>query len=293
VDYSIARYYASTQGRFTSADPYVIFFEMKRGRDAGEQEEMLLEYISQPQNWARYNYVLNNPLNHTDPTGMRPPTRNEQNALNTLDQLAEQEGDTDLGNGLRAARAQIAATIKGLGRGQQSVGVNVAVNAILNIGNERFAGSSVTIISKSGYRVTIGSDQNKCNIFVAATNSEGAGIGFRADTGRQSGRGFPIEYNKELRLWLPLTANELGASGRHITNLTVVTGSLQIGDTVAWRNNDSNEPGHSSTHIGGNVLVYAGARRTGGVPTYQTLNYVDSNMAGHQPYVVRRYNGKP
>jgi len=44
LDYSIHRYYATTQGRFTSPDPYVIFFEMKRGRDSEEQIEMLNEY---------------------------------------------------------------------------------------------------------------------------------------------------------------------------------------------------------------------------------------------------------
>lgn len=46
LDYAKARYMSSTQGRFTSPEPYVIFFEMKRGRDAGEQLEMLYEWVA-------------------------------------------------------------------------------------------------------------------------------------------------------------------------------------------------------------------------------------------------------
>ena len=52
LDYAQARYYASTQGRFTSIDPL-----MASGR------------AFNPQSWNRYAYVLNNPLNLTDPTG--------------------------------------------------------------------------------------------------------------------------------------------------------------------------------------------------------------------------------
>jgi len=52
LDYFGARYYASTQGRFTGVDP-------------------LLESAvpTMPQSWNRYSYVLNNPLAFTDPTG--------------------------------------------------------------------------------------------------------------------------------------------------------------------------------------------------------------------------------
>jgi RHS repeat-associated protein len=54
LDYFLARYYSSTQGRFTSADP--IFISDKQ--------------TYHPQLWNLYNYVGNNPLNATDPTGM-------------------------------------------------------------------------------------------------------------------------------------------------------------------------------------------------------------------------------
>jgi RHS repeat-associated protein len=52
LDYFGARYHASRQGRFTSADPL-----FASGRPAN------------PQTWNRYSYVLNNPVRLTDPTG--------------------------------------------------------------------------------------------------------------------------------------------------------------------------------------------------------------------------------
>jgi len=53
LDYARARYYASSQGRFTSIDPLAA--------SAG---------LTNPQSWNRYAYVLNNPLTLVDPTGM-------------------------------------------------------------------------------------------------------------------------------------------------------------------------------------------------------------------------------
>ena len=53
LDYFGARYYASTQGRFTTTDPL-----LSTGRPIA------------PQTWNRFTYVLNNPLVMTDPTGL-------------------------------------------------------------------------------------------------------------------------------------------------------------------------------------------------------------------------------
>jgi RHS repeat-associated protein len=291
LDYSIHRYYTSTQGRFTSPDPYVIFFEMKRGTDAEEQEGMLLEYISQPQNWSRYSYGLNNPLNHTDPTGMRPPNKFEQAALGRLNQLAEQaekDGNTDLANGLREASRVISGIIEALGKGKFDVGVNVAVNAILNIGNSDYANSGTVSIRTRRGTVIVGEGQNKCNIFVASTHARGAGLGFRRNGGR--GRGYPLVGERAP------AANWLGDSRdrQHLTNLPIVTdGSFLPGDIAAWRTQGGEGQGHSSVHIGGNVLVYAGGPPDG-TPQARTLDFVNERLSGsHEPYVVRRYNGKP
>jgi RHS repeat-associated protein len=53
LDYFGARYYGSTQGRFTSPDPLL---------SSGT--------VFNPQSWNRYSYTSNNPLKYTDPTGL-------------------------------------------------------------------------------------------------------------------------------------------------------------------------------------------------------------------------------
>src|SRR6267378_1744009 len=54
LDYFGARYYSSTQGRFTSVDP----------ENAGAVP-------MNPQSWNAYSYSLNNPLRFIDPDGLR------------------------------------------------------------------------------------------------------------------------------------------------------------------------------------------------------------------------------
>ncbi len=54
LDYFIARYYASAQGRFTSADPL-----------------MSSAHVADPQSWNRYTYANNNPLRNIDPDGLK------------------------------------------------------------------------------------------------------------------------------------------------------------------------------------------------------------------------------
>ena len=53
LDYFLARYYSSTQGRFTSTDPLEASARLRN-----------------PQTWNRYTYVLNNPLRLVDPDGL-------------------------------------------------------------------------------------------------------------------------------------------------------------------------------------------------------------------------------
>jgi RHS repeat-associated protein len=53
LDYAEARYYSSTQGRFTSPDPL-----MGSAR------------VVNPQTWNRYSYTLNNPIKYIDPDGL-------------------------------------------------------------------------------------------------------------------------------------------------------------------------------------------------------------------------------
>src|SRR5205823_3066557 len=57
LDYMHARSYSADVGRFLSIDPVL---------DAKNA-------IHNPQQWNRYSYVYNNPLNWTDPTGSQVP----------------------------------------------------------------------------------------------------------------------------------------------------------------------------------------------------------------------------
>jgi RHS repeat-associated protein len=62
LDYFGARYMSSAQGRFTSPDPHNPLTESRSAKE-------LSIYISEPQNWNRYAYTRNNPLNFFDPDG--------------------------------------------------------------------------------------------------------------------------------------------------------------------------------------------------------------------------------
>lgn len=75
LDYAQARYYSSVQGRFTSVDPLM--------RSAS---------VSDPQSFNRYSYVLNDPLNLTDPSGLCPKGK-----TCTTDENGDEWYDTDDG----------------------------------------------------------------------------------------------------------------------------------------------------------------------------------------------------
>ncbi len=68
LDNFTARYDSSSIGRFMSPDP-LPWLDWQRGNkeERGEFED----FISNPQNFNMYSYVNNNPLNKTDPTGMK------------------------------------------------------------------------------------------------------------------------------------------------------------------------------------------------------------------------------
>lgn len=292
LNFAKARYQIPSHGRFVTVDPYVIQFEMKRGRDADEQAEMLLEYLADPRNHNRFVYALNNPLKHTDPTGMRPPNNWEQQALNKLDEwisAEEKAGNKDLAAALRSAKAEISAIIAKLGKKQNSVAVGIAVFAILTVGEDegkKYADNRA--LDAPGH--IYGAGESKCNVFVAMAHINGGGI---------KPSNYPMVNGKFA------VANWLGdyRDRMKLKNLPVHWGSAGVGDVVAWRNTDANQPGHSGISIGGGAMIYAGGPRDG-TPQVRTIAYVNERMGtesrlfglvgpAHEPGVIRRFNGKP
>jgi RHS repeat-associated protein len=81
LDFAEARYYSSTQGRYTRPDPYNILFDSKAGRNARQRAQILRTYLSEPRNWNRYSYVLSDPLNLIDPSGLIWLTKDNQNYI--------------------------------------------------------------------------------------------------------------------------------------------------------------------------------------------------------------------
>lgn len=81
LDYFLARYYSSKQGRFTSPD------EFKGGPNevfvlgSGPSENQALGYadIANPQSLNKYQYTFNNPLRYVDPSGQTPQDSFELN----------------------------------------------------------------------------------------------------------------------------------------------------------------------------------------------------------------------
>ena len=69
LDYFLARYYSSAQGRFTSTDPFNIILERQMATNPKAAEAQFVAYLGSPQQWNRYCYVNNNPLKYVDPIG--------------------------------------------------------------------------------------------------------------------------------------------------------------------------------------------------------------------------------
>jgi RHS repeat-associated protein len=76
LDFAEARMFNCTAGRFGTPDPYNVILEKERGEDEDERADILIGFISNPQRWNTYIYVVNNPLAFTDADGQNPRTIN-------------------------------------------------------------------------------------------------------------------------------------------------------------------------------------------------------------------------
>ena len=126
LDYFNARYYASTQGRFTSPDPLL---------SSGSVED--------PQSWNRYSYVLNNPTRLVDPDGLY---------------VFDKSVDPDQRKQFNAALAQARANLQQIAKtyGTNSDEYKKAERALAVYGAEGVK-NGVTIFAKAG----LGHDQTQ------------------------------------------------------------------------------------------------------------------------------------
>jgi len=117
LDYFLARYHSSTQGRFTSPDPILISSQQ----------------IVNPQSWNLYSYVNNNPLAYLDPTGMER-VRLGQHSDEEIDRLRKEkeqqikQGKKD-GTLTKEQRKQLEAERKTLGLEKEG---NKLANNLIN-----------------------------------------------------------------------------------------------------------------------------------------------------------------
>ena len=70
LDYFGARYFASTQGRFSSPDPFSIIQMRQSAPNDDKTHSAFMQFIGDPRRWNRFAYAVNSPLVFTDRTGL-------------------------------------------------------------------------------------------------------------------------------------------------------------------------------------------------------------------------------
>jgi RHS repeat-associated protein len=168
LDYMQARYYGSTIGRFTSADPYDINIERQYEADDRKANALLRKYIGTPQHWNRYNYALNNPLRYVDPSG-----ENEEEIVARVNIVY----DKNTIKTEEAARRLTASTVADAIKTYATAGITLKVT--YTAGTATGGGN----VQASGLRITEGKVEGAVNVFVSENRLQETGGVSNPNTG--------------------------------------------------------------------------------------------------------------
>lgn len=175
LDYAHARYYSSTQARFTSADPYDINMVRQYEPDYEKANKLLYRYITNPLRWNRYSYALNNPLRYVDPTGEK-----EEEIIVKVNIVYDKNHLTE-----KAAKELTAATVADATQTYATAGIKLEVTYTAGT-------ASTNNVYDTSQHITEGKVEGAVNVYVS--NDIGYHTGGRTNT--ETGESF-IHYGRQ------------------------------------------------------------------------------------------------
>jgi RHS repeat-associated protein len=130
LDYFLARYYSSTQGRFTSPDEFTGGPQEIWVLGGGHPEKQALKYaeVTNPQSLNKFQYSYNNPLRYVDPDGQAPQEGADLNQRRDIKDLMDHRIDEKTyweRQNARAAGAAIGATLIAVALAGKEIGAAI------------------------------------------------------------------------------------------------------------------------------------------------------------------------
>jgi RHS repeat-associated protein len=95
LDYAVNRYHSSAVGRFASVDPVLERAITRQVTGCGATGKIPLRNVASPQQWSRYSYTVNDPVNRSDPLGLEDESFLGEEIDSALSLLSG-DGDGDL-----------------------------------------------------------------------------------------------------------------------------------------------------------------------------------------------------